>query len=455
MGLFGKKTVEVVVPPIELKADSGLAAEDQQREIAARQNEAIIPIKELVYDAVAKRADRVMLDYTKDAVAGRYMIDGMWHNIEPRDRVTGDAMLVAMKSLAGLKPEERRARQEGKFLVEHEITKVKFKGALTTQGVQTGERVIIDLEPKKKKVFKTLDDIGMREAMQEKLCEYMRAEKGLVLISGPPGGGFTTTWNVTLTATDRFLRDFIGIEDENKPETKVENVNMETFNGASGETPDKMMKKLLLRQPDVFTLSDLCNAETANAMCQLATDPNEGKLVIAGVRAKDAVEALLRVLLLKAAPKDFAQAVQAVVNVRLVRKLNNTCKQPYQPPPQLLQKLGIPPGRVKALYREWQPPPPDPEEEKKRAKEQLPPGACPLCRLEGPQCGGIGYRDRTGIFELLEVTDQIREALVKQPKLEVLRNIARASGHRGLQEEGVLLVAQGITSLTELQRVLK
>jgi type II secretory ATPase GspE/PulE/Tfp pilus assembly ATPase PilB-like protein len=178
-------------------------------------------------------------------------------------------------------------------------------------------------------------------------------------------------------------------------------------------------------------------------------------LIIAGVKAKEAVEALLRVLLLKASAKDFAQAIRAVLNVRLVRKLNDTCKQPYQPPPQLLQKLGIPPGRVKAFYREWQPPPPDPEREKREMKEGLPPGACPLCRQEGPQCGGIGYRDRTGIFELLEVTDEIREALVKQPKLEVLRKIARAGGHRGLQEEGILLVAQGTTSLTELQRVLK
>jgi type II secretory ATPase GspE/PulE/Tfp pilus assembly ATPase PilB-like protein len=70
-------------------------------------------------------------------------------------------------------------------------------------------------------------------------------------------------------------------------------------------------------------------------------------------------------------------------------------------------------------------------------------------------CHGIGYRGRTGIFELLDVNDQIREALVKEPKLEVLRKVARASGHRSLQEEGILLVAQGLTSLTELQRVLK
>ena len=90
MGLLGKKKVEVVEPPITLSADSKSAAENQQREIACRQSEAIVPTKELLYDALLKRADRIMLDYSKESVAGRYMIDGVWHNIEPRDRVTGD-----------------------------------------------------------------------------------------------------------------------------------------------------------------------------------------------------------------------------------------------------------------------------------------------------------------------------------------------------------------------------
>ncbi len=441
--------------PIDLKADSGAPAENQQREIAARQGEAIPPLKELLYDALVKGAEKTMLDYSRDAVTGTYLIDGVWHNSDPRDRETGDAMLVAIKLLCGMNPDERRARQEGKFMVEHKVTKAKFLGKVTSQGVKTGERVIIEVRPKKFKGFKSLDEIGMREQMQERLREHMRAEQGIVLIAAPPGGGFTTTWNVALNSTDRLLRDFVGLEDTNHHETDVENINMTLFDGAAGETPDQIIQKIMLTQPDVLTLADLCNAATVNKLCQLANAPKEGKLIIAGVRAKDAVEALLRVLLLKASAPDFAEAVRAVLCVRLIRKLNDTCKQPYPPPPQLLQKLGIPPGRVQALYREWQPPPPDPEEEKKKKKKVLPPGACPLCELEGPLCHGIFYRGRTGIFELLEVNDELREALVKKPQLEVLRNIVRASGHRGLQEEGILLVARGLTSLNELQRVMK
>jgi type II secretory ATPase GspE/PulE/Tfp pilus assembly ATPase PilB-like protein len=453
--VFKKKKDVLIEPPIDLNAVGGTGPVNKQREIASRQTEAIVPAKELVYDAVVRRAEKVMLDYTRDAMAGRYLIDGVWHNIEPQDRMTADAMLAVLKVLCGMNPEERRARQEGKFQVEHQSTKSKYNGHITSQGVKTGERVIVELSPRKPKVLKSLDDLGMRQQLQERLREHLRAEQGLVLVSAPPGGGFTTTWNGALNCTDRYLRDFAAVEDKYKHETDVENVKVTEFDGSAGQTPDQQLRNIMLTQPDVLVFSDLCNAATVNAACKLANDPTEGKLVIAGVRATDAVEALLRVLLLKASAKEFAKAVRAVLNVRLVRKLNDTCKQPYQPPPQLLAKLGIPQGRVKVLYREWQPPPPDPEEDKRKRKQQLPPGACPLCELEGPHCHGIGYRGRTGIFELLDVNDQLRDALVKQPKLDVLRQAARASGHRSLQEEGILLVAQGATSLNELQRVLK
>ena len=455
MALFKKKSDQPVEPPINLHAVADIDAERAQREIAARQTEAGFPTKDLLYDAVVRRAEKVLLDYSRDAVAVQYQIDGLWHNVAPRDRATGDALLAMLKLLCGLRADERRARQDGKFLIEHQQTKVKYVGTLTAQGVKTGERVVLELAPKKAKPFKTLTDLGMREPMQEKILSYTR-DPGLLLISSPPANGFTTTWNVTLKSTDRMLRDFVGIEDEAKKETEVENINMTYFNGAAGETPDALIPKLLLKLPDCFVLPDLCNAATANKLSELASHPREPRLVIAGVRAKDAVEALLRVLLLKASAKDFAQAVRAVLSVRLVRKLNDTCKQTFQPPPQLLQRLGIPPDRVKVLYKEWTPPPPlPPEEEKKKKKKVIPPHICPLCEQEGPWCHGIGYRDRTGIFELLEINDQLREALVKTPKLEVLRQIARAAGHRGLQEEGIVLVAKGTTSLTELQRVLK
>jgi type IV pilus assembly protein PilB len=100
---------------------------------------------------------------------------------------------------------------------------------------------------------------------------------------------------------------------------------------------------------------------------------------------------------------------------------------------------------VQVLYREWQPPP------QPMVDEQGNPIETPIC----PQCSGIGYFQRTGLFELLEVSDTLKETLVKQPQLDVLTKIAREGGHRTLQDEGILSVCFGTTSLTEMQRVLK
>ena len=109
------------------------------------------------------------------------------------------------------------------------------------------------------------------------------------------------------------------------------------------------------------------------------------------------------------------------------------------------QRLGIPPGRVQVLYREKQPPPPgQPPPQKKKGEPEV----CPACR-------GLGYRGRTGIYEVLTVDDKIRQALVRQAPVDDIRKLARQGGNRSLQEEGILIMALGTTSLTELQRVMK
>jgi type II secretory ATPase GspE/PulE/Tfp pilus assembly ATPase PilB-like protein len=162
---------------------------------------------------------------------------------------------------------------------------------------------------------------------------------------------------------------------------------------------------------------------------------DDDRLVVTNIHAKEAAEALVRMLQQKKVPqRDFAATITAVLCTRLIRKLCNACKVAYAPTPDLLKKLGIPQGKVEALYRV-----PKPEEIERPC----------------PECGNIGFVGRTGLFELLIADDKVREILLKQPQLELLRKAARMAGMRTLQEEGLLLVAKGVTSLAELQRVLK
>jgi type II secretory ATPase GspE/PulE/Tfp pilus assembly ATPase PilB-like protein len=181
----------------------------------------------------------------------------------------------------------------------------------------------------------------------------------------------------------------------------------------------------------VYVVRDFVDPEAAKLLLDEISD---NRLVITNVHAKEAPEALLRMLQKKVPHREFAERVTAVMCTRLIRNLCASCKVAYEPTPDLLKKLGIPQDKVKALYRT-----PKPEEIEKPCKK----------------CGGVGFFGRTGIFELLVVNDQVREVLLKQPKLEALRPAAKAAGMRPFQEEGVLLIAKGATSLSELQRVLK
>ena len=132
--------------------------------------------------------------------------------------------------------------------------------------------------------------------------------------------------------------------------------------------------------------------------------------------------------------------------MRLVRRLCEACKVPFQPSPAILQQLQLPPERVQVLYQEYQPPPVDPQAPKN--KKNAPPPVC-------PHCGGLGYSGRIGIFEMLIVDDNIRQALAQQPAADVLHQLAAKTGMRSLREEGIGILAQGITSIPELQRALQ
>jgi type II secretory ATPase GspE/PulE/Tfp pilus assembly ATPase PilB-like protein len=365
----------------------------------------------------------------------------VWHDVRAQERAPADTMLEVMKKIAGLNEQDRRSKQEGKFGANYRD--IKYLCLLATQGVQTGERVVVHLTIPKEKKFKTLEDLGMREKQRAKLLKLMLADKGLFIFSSLPAGGLTTTSTIALGTTDRLLRDFLSVEEVRHRNPDIENVDPTTYDASQGEKPMTKLPTLLRREPNAVVVMDLVEKETLQFMVEQVH--KYGILFFTGINAKEASEALLRLLATyKVPPPDVAPILVGVIYTRLIRKLCSKCKESFQPPPQLLQKLGLPPDRVPELYRERQPPGPDATEKEKKEKSEP-------CK----KCGGIGYFGRTAIFEIQEVNDQIRETLVNQPKLEVIRKVARAAGNPNLQDEGLLLVAQGITSLEELQRVLK
>ena len=394
----------------------------------------------LLAQALSVRADQILLDCTAQGVSVRCRVDGLWENMPPMDRPTGDGVMIVIKRLCNLNPTDRRSRQTAKLGVGHMGDWIV---EFTSQGVPTGERAVMRIEPKKP-ALKTLSDLGMRERLQEQLKALLNGDDALFLFSAPPGHGLPTQWRVGLESADRFIRDFHSIEDVATAEPEMINIGLHHFNRAGGETPMTVLKSLLLKQPDVLVIPDFVDNDTVEVVCDQIIDQH--RFGITRMVAGSAVEAILKLLAAyPAESKRLVKIISGAINQRLVRRLCDKCKQPFPPSPQLLQKLGIPPGRVAVLYQPFVPPPPE-----QRVDAKGNPIEIEICT----KCNGRGYFGRMAIFELLVINEEIRKVLLQKPTAESVLQVARKQGFLTIQEEGVLAVATGATSLQELQRVL-
>lgn len=429
------------LPHVEFKPKAADKGAEQGIMIACRGIEQFPAANGLMAQALLARADQIMLDYSQQGVAIRIRVDGLWEGLPAMERETGDPVLVIFKKLCNLNPTDRRSRQQG-------ILPVAMKGTdwvvhFTSQGIATGERVLMRIEPKKQ-VLNNLSDLGMRDKMQQQLRDLLNSDKAIFVFSGVAGHALPTMWRVGLESADRFVRDFHSIEDVALGDPELINIGRHTFDKAAGETPMTVLKSLLLKQPDALILPDLFSPEIAKLVCTEITD--EGRYAITRIVAGSSIEAIIKLMATyPASAKSLVKLTCGCINLRLVRRLCNVCREPFQPTPQLLQKLGLPTGRVQTMYKPCIPPPPE-----QRFDAQGKPLEIEICK----QCNGRGYYGRMGVFELLQLNDEIRQALLKKPDVQSVLPVARKSGFLTLQEEGVLAVAQGLTSLQELQRVL-
>ena len=433
---------DMVVPSLEIKTVGIPKDEAQGLMIAARQLPGHPVALVVLANAISSRADRILMDYSAQGAVVRYRVDGVWETLPPMDRPTGDAALVVYKKMFGLNPAERRAKQDAKFTTNFKT--IDWVVSFASAGVPSGERVLFQIDTKKP-TLKSLNDLGMREAMQETFRGMLNGDKGIVLISGPPGQGLPTTWRIALESADKFVRDYVSLENKTESDPEIINVSQNFYEIGVGDTPEEQFEKVLLKQPDVLVMPSLINSYIADRVIDTIT--KLGKHSITRMVATDAVEAVIKVLsTYKTESKQILQLLCGVLNQRMVRRLCDQCKQPFQPTPQLLQKLGIPAGRVQKLFQPTIPPPPE-----QRVDAKGNPIEIEICK----KCNGRGYHGRMAIFELLTIDDKMRQAILKFASTpDAIRQFAKQNGHLGFQEEGILACALGMTSLQEIQKMM-
>jgi len=427
-------------PPAMLVPKIKDKTQQQSVLIATRQNPGYVVAAGQIGHALISRATHLLLDFSQAACAMRYQIDGQWEQLPPLPRDAGDAMLMAFKQVCQLNPADRRSAQTGKCDVK--IQRDKYVLTVQSQGIPTGERVLIKIEPEKIP-FSTLADLGMRDTMIEQFRAALNSEGTSVIISCPKATGLSTTWQIAINAADRLVRDFQSVEPENDKEPEIININPCLYGGSTGLEAKELMRKIILKEPDVFLFPSI--PDDTSLLMGLEQASKAQKQVIARIAASTAVEAAAKIVAqFPESAKLFASTLRAVINQRIARRLCERCKVGYQPPPALLQRLGIPAGRVTVLYQPFVPPP---------IEQQVDANGKPAPIIPCNACQGRGYIGRVAIFELLQPGDKFRAALLKTQDVGQLSKIAKDEGHRSLQAEAVLTVARGLTSLDELKRV--
>jgi type II secretory ATPase GspE/PulE/Tfp pilus assembly ATPase PilB-like protein len=406
--------------------------EDRGRVARAEGSRGFKAAREMVYEAIQARATDIHMEPTKDEVAVRFRVDGILKATDPFSRQMGDSVINIFKVLSNLDITEKRKPQDGSFSAEVEDREVDFRVA--TAGSVAGEKLVLRILDKSQQIVR-LRRLGMREKAHEQILEIVNQPHGLFIVCGPTGAGKSTTLYACLNEIDRFQKNIITVE--NPVEYNLSNITQIEINTKAGKDFATELRSILRQDPDVIMIGEVRDHETAEIACQAA---QTGHMVFTTLHANDTVTALSRLLDLGVQPYMIASALSGVLGQRLVRLLCPKCKVRYKPNPDMLRKANLPADKIKFFYR-----PPEPQEQEKDGDE---PKVC-------SKCGGSGYYGRTGIFELLVITDRIREMIRDNPNLNAIRQEAVKSGMRYLQEDGLRQVIEGKTSIQELLRVSK
>jgi type II secretory ATPase GspE/PulE/Tfp pilus assembly ATPase PilB-like protein len=381
-------------------------------------------------EPLLKGAERIDLDgRSEQGMQVKYLVDGVEYPGRLIDRVSGSAAIGYLKGTAGLDVEDRRKPQMGamKFTANGQKMDVRVQ----TAGSTAGEYMRLTINPKKRHEFQ-LDQLGFNERQLQIIMESVRENKGLVILSTPKTMGLTSLMYGMLRGHDAFLQHIQTIERD--PEQELEGITQNKLPpNASPADEYKMVDWIISQEPDVILAAKVEDSRSAVDLLKYA---KTGKRVYVGMQAGSTFEALEQWRRLVGDDNLAVDPLVMIINGRVVRKLCNACKQGYAPDPGTLRKLGMNPEKVTQLFQARTQPMRD---------NRGNPIPCEFCH-------DLHFNGRTGVFELMEVDDEMRAAVGAGKAAE---QAFRKKRGRYLQEEALELVEKGDTSVQEVKRVLK
>jgi len=378
--------------------------------------------------SVARDCERLSMVVTTEKVAIVALIDGVKYPIDAPPPQTAMSMLNYMKQQAGMDATDMRRRQSGKVWVHlGDMGRHGFTVNSVGSSKEVRLNLIADAETTTRLSF---GELGLLDSQQSQLDSIVGGASGVVLVACPAGQGMTTTMYNLVERHDPYTQSVLTLEDSVAYE--IEGVDHELIE--PGTTPDAIAKNIVVKlrsDPNVLMVSKLFDAQVAGVIAEGA----EVARFYTGLHQSDTFTALRTWIKAVGDPKRAASALTAIVSQRLVRKLCPTCRVVYQPDPAMLQKLNLPADKVQQLFKHS--------------------GKLMVGKREEacPDCMGIGYRGRVGVFEMMVLDDEARE-LIATAHLDQARAHLRKQRMLLLQEAALSKVVQGVTSLSEVQRAL-
>jgi type II secretory ATPase GspE/PulE/Tfp pilus assembly ATPase PilB-like protein len=379
----------------------------------------------IIFTALERRASDIHIETRNSEVVVKYRIDGvLQYAMKPLDKEWHATILSRVKVMSELDIAERRVPQDGRFRVGYKGRDVDFRVSImpSVHGEDAVLR-ILDKETLSEKFRNlTLDVVGFEPEELARFRRYIREPYGMVLVTGPTGSGKTTTLYAAINEIKNDEDKIITIEDP--VEYQVRGITQIPVNEKKGLTFARGLRSILRHDPDKIMVGEIRDQETAQIAINSALT---GHLVFTTVHANNVTDVIGRFINMGVEPYNFVSALNCILAQRLVRVICDNCKKRVSHSPEEMKESGLDPA-------EW--------------------GKVPFYEGAGClECSGSGYRGRTAITELLDLSDRIREMIVDRRPTSEIKRTARAEGMTFLRESALKKVRAGATTLREINKV--
>lgn len=380
-------------------------------------------VSQILDFAIKSRASDVHIEPQEKSTRVRYRIDGILQEKLTIPHELHDSLISRIKILGGMKIDERRIPQDGRFNFKGSEEEVDLR--ISSLPTTWGEKIVMRLL-KKSGGVPDLPELGLRGNGLKSLQEAILRPHGIILICGPTGSGKTTTLYSVISKLNTPKVNIVTLEDP--VEYKIPGVNQVQINPAVGLTFAEGLRSFLRQDPNIILVGEIRDHETADLAIQASLT---GHLVFSTLHTNDASGALPRLLDMGAEPYLLASSITCIVAQRVVRKIHDACKEAYTPDPKVVADMKLELGAL------WQPK-----------------GEVKLYKGKGDvECGNSGYYGRVGIFEVIPASEKISRLILERSSASDINKQAKADGMVTLKQDGYLKVAEGITTVEEVIRV--